>query len=30
MPEGPSLVILREQAAAFAGKTIARVEGNTS
>ncbi|RYF55515.1 MAG: endonuclease, partial [Comamonadaceae bacterium] len=25
-----SLVILREQAAAFAGKTIARVEGNTS
>jgi endonuclease-8 len=30
MPEGPSLVILREQAAAFAGKTIARAEGNTS
>lgn len=30
MPEGPSLVILREQAAAFAGKTIRRVEGNTS
>ena len=30
MPEGPSLFILREQAAAFAGKTIARVEGNTS
>src|SRR4051812_17047684 len=28
MPEGPSLVILREQAAAFAGKTIARAEGN--
>lgn len=30
MPEGPSLVILREQAAAFAGKTIRRVQGNTS
>lgn len=30
MPEGPSLVILREQTAAFAGHTIARVEGNTS
>jgi endonuclease VIII len=30
MPEGPSLVILREQAAPFAGRTIARVEGNTS
>lgn len=30
MPEGPSLVILREQTAAFAGRTIARVEGNTS
>lgn len=30
MPEGPSLVILREQTAAFAGRTIAHVEGNTS
>lgn len=30
MPEGPSLVILRQQAAAFAGRTIARVEGNTT
>jgi len=30
MPEGPSLVILREQTSAFAGRTIARVEGNTS
>ena len=30
MPEGPSLIILREQAAAFAGQTIVRVEGNTS
>lgn len=30
MPEGPSIFILREQAAAFAGKTIARTEGNTS
>lgn len=30
MPEGPSLYILREQAAVFAGKTIAHVEGNTS
>jgi len=30
MPEGPSIVILREQAARFAGKTIARVTGNTS
>lgn len=29
MPEGPSIVILKEQAAAFAGRTIARVEGNT-
>lgn len=29
MPEGPTIVILREQAAAFAGKTIARAEGNT-
>ena len=30
MPEGPSLVILREQAAGFAGQTIVRAEGNTS
>jgi len=30
MPEGPSIVILREQAAAFAGKQILRVEGNTT
>jgi endonuclease-8 len=30
MPEGPSIVILREQAAAFAGQTIVRAEGNTS
>jgi endonuclease-8 len=30
MPEGPSIVILREEAARFAGRTIARVEGNTS
>jgi endonuclease-8 len=30
MPEGPSLVILREQTAAFAGRTIVRAEGNTS
>lgn len=29
MPEGPSLVILREQAAGFAGKTIVRAHGNT-
>ena len=30
MPEGPSLVILREQAAGIAGQTIVRAEGNTS
>jgi endonuclease VIII len=30
MPEGPSIVILKEQAAAFVGKTIERVEGNTT
>lgn len=30
MPEGPSILILREQAAAFAGQTVRRVEGNTS
>jgi len=29
MPEGPSIVILREQAAGFVGKTIARAEGNS-
>lgn len=29
MPEGPSIVILREQASGFAGKKILRVEGNT-
>lgn len=30
MPEGPSIVILREQAAAFAGRTIASAEGHAS
>lgn len=30
MPEGPSLVILREEAAGFEGKKILRVEGNTT
>ncbi|MBI2771888.1 MAG: endonuclease [Burkholderiales bacterium] len=29
MPEGPSIVILKEEAAAFAGRKILRVEGNT-
>jgi endonuclease-8 len=29
MPEGPSIVILKEEAAGFAGKKILRVEGNT-
>ena len=29
MPEGPSLVILREKAQAFVGRRILRVEGNT-
>src|SRR5688572_13492664 len=29
MPEGPSIVILREEATGFLGKKIARVEGNT-
>ena len=29
MPEGPSIVILREQAAGFAGKTVADVSGNS-
>lgn len=28
MPEGPSILILREQAATFAGRTIRRAEGN--
>jgi endonuclease-8 len=28
MPEGPSIAILREEASAFAGRTIRRVEGN--
>ncbi|MEO8748415.1 MAG: DNA-formamidopyrimidine glycosylase family protein [Rhodanobacter sp.] len=28
MPEGPSIVILREEAAAFAGQVIRRAEGN--
>jgi endonuclease-8 len=30
MPEGPSIVILREEAASFAGRTIRRVGGNTT
>ncbi len=30
MPEGPSIVILKEQASGFAGKRILRVEGNTA
>ena len=30
MPEGPSIVILKEQARSFLGKTIRRVEGNTT
>jgi endonuclease-8 len=30
MPEGPSIVILKEQVAPFVGKAIARVEGNTT
>ncbi|MDH5823968.1 endonuclease [Luteimonas sp. RD2P54] len=29
MPEGPSIVILREQAAGFAGRRVLRVEGNS-
>jgi endonuclease VIII len=29
MPEGPSIVILREEAQRFTGKTIVRAEGNT-
>ena len=30
MPEGPSIVILKEQATLFLGKTIRRVHGNTT
>lgn len=30
MPEGPSIVILKEQASGFVGKKIVRVEGNTT
>ena len=30
MPEGPSIVILREQASGLVGKRIVRVEGNTT
>jgi endonuclease-8 len=30
MPEGPSIVILKEQATPFLGKTIERVSGNTT
>jgi endonuclease VIII len=30
MPEGPSIVILKEQASEFLGKKILRVEGNTA
>ena len=30
MPEGPSIVILKEEANRFLGKTIVRVEGNTT
>ena len=29
MPEGPSIVILKQQAADFAGRTIVRADGNT-
>jgi endonuclease-8 len=29
MPEGPSIVILREQAARFIGKTVKNVAGNS-
>lgn len=29
MPEGPSIVILKEQAAKFAGKTVRKVSGNS-
>jgi endonuclease-8 len=30
MPEGPSIVILKEEASRFLGRTIERVEGNTT
>ena len=30
MPEGPSIVILKEQATPFLGQTIRRVAGNTT
>jgi endonuclease VIII len=30
MPEGPSIVILKEEAGAFLGKTIERLDGNTT
>ena len=30
MPEGPSIVILKEEATSFLGQTIRRVEGNTT
>ena len=30
MPEGPSIVILKDQASGFLGKTIVRVDGNTT
>ena len=30
MPEGPSIVILKEEANRFLGKTVVRVEGNTT
>lgn len=30
MPEGPSIVILREEAAGFAGRKVLRVEGNST
>ena len=29
MPEGPSIVIMREQTAGFIGKTIVQASGNT-
>ncbi|SDH14420.1 endonuclease-8 [Duganella sp. OV458] len=29
MPEGPSIVIMREQAAGFAGRTITHASGNS-
>jgi endonuclease VIII len=30
MPEGPSIVILREAAARFRGKTVREVSGNSN